>query len=398
MDDATTPRRHGHGPHAPAKGGANGGGGKNGGEENGTASHRRSISGSLLNSLSFLRSSSAREAPEPPPRPDDQDDEEEQHGEGAEGSRRGSALANALRQSQGRRRKGSLRKTAILGTKTMMRERRNSFLKERASSSTTTAAAARAPIINIDPHAQMPPASPAAAAAADDDDDDATPRRFSYENGPLNSSSDSGWPPQGKLSVSTMAGGSNNSIYGHEFDHTSLQHTTPRMLTSPITSPGGQYASTTDDDEALSFFRPSASSSSSYNAIQPASGSSLQRRRSTRAAQHSSLTIVQTSADLALDDEWDYSETEWWGWVVLVATWVVFVVGMGSCLGVWSWAWDVGETPYAPPELEDDPTLPITGYYPALMLCTAVMAWVWVVVAWVGMKYFRHAKVVGDDT
>ena len=69
---------------------------------------------------------------------------------------------------------------------------------------------------------------------------------------------------------------------------------------------------------------------------------------------------------------------------------------MGSCLGVWSWAWDVGETPYAPPDLEDDATLPITGYYPALIVCTAVTSWVWVVVAWVGMKYFRHAKVGVD--
>ncbi|RMZ89563.1 hypothetical protein DV736_g3208, partial [Chaetothyriales sp. CBS 134916] len=49
-------------------------------------------------------------------------------------------------------------------------------------------------------------------------------------------------------------------------------------------------------------------------------------------------------------------------------------------------------TPYAPPELEDDPTLPIVGYYPALTVLTGVMAWVWVVVAWVGMKYFRHAS------
>lgn len=82
--------------------------------------------------------------------------------------------------------------------------------------------------------------------------------------------------------------------------------------------------------------------------------------------------------------------------MVLIVTWIVFVTGMGSCLGVWSWAWDVGETPYAPPELEDDPTLPIVGYYPALIILTSVMAWVWVVVAWVGMKYFRHAKISGD--
>lgn len=123
---------------------------------------------------------------------------------------------------------------------------------------------------------------------------------------------------------------------------------------------------------------------------------SLSRRRSNRAEQRIQASAVPTAPELDLDEEWDYSETEWWGWVVLIATWVVFVVGMGSCLGVWSWAWDVGETPYAPPDLEDDDTLPITGYYPALMVCTAVMAWVWVVVAWVGMKYFRHAKVGVD--
>lgn len=96
------------------------------------------------------------------------------------------------------------------------------------------------------------------------------------------------------------------------------------------------------------------------------------------------------------DSDWDYSETEWWGWLVLSVTWFVFVIGMGSCFGIWSWAWDVGTTPYAPPELEDDETLPIVGYYPALIILTGVMAWVWVVVAWVGMKYFRHAKISGD--
>lgn len=102
-------------------------------------------------------------------------------------------------------------------------------------------------------------------------------------------------------------------------------------------------------------------------------------------------------AAAAVDDgDWSYGETAAWGWVVLFGTWFVFVTGMGSCLGVWSWAWDVGTTPYAPPELEDDDTLPIVGYYPALIILSAVMAWVWVVVAWVGMKYFRHAKISGD--
>ncbi|KAK0728036.1 hypothetical protein B0T26DRAFT_696598 [Lasiosphaeria miniovina] len=128
---------------------------------------------------------------------------------------------------------------------------------------------------------------------------------------------------------------------------------------------------------------------------------SMQRRRNTiqRAKSPLALTSLAGLSTTPLpppDADWDYSETEWWGWVVLVVTWTVFVTGMGSCLGVWTWAWDVGTTPYAPPELENDPTLPIVGYYPALLILTGVMAWVWVVVAWVGMKYFRHARVNGD--
>ena len=35
------------------------------------------------------------------------------------------------------------------------------------------------------------------------------------------------------------------------------------------------------------------------------------------------------------------ADTAYYGFVVLGATWVVFVVGMGSVLGVWEWAWDV---------------------------------------------------------
>jgi len=92
-----------------------------------------------------------------------------------------------------------------------------------------------------------------------------------------------------------------------------------------------------------------------------------------------------------------YNETEWWGWVLLLSTWIIFVVGMGSCLDIWRWAWDVGQTPAAPPELSDDNTLPIVGYYPTLIILTGgVMAWVWVVVAWVGLKYFKHAKIQND--
>ncbi|KAF2200935.1 hypothetical protein GQ43DRAFT_441070 [Delitschia confertaspora ATCC 74209] len=334
--------------------------------------HRRSLSGSILGRLPNFMRRSSEDAAAPRSPPKREDDTITEHGyDEHEGLRRN--IANALRQNQGRKRKGSLRKTAILGTG-KLRERRNSILNK--ASAPTKQTTSIPPI--------MSPVSP---------DEETTPRRFSYENPSLNSSSDSGWCLSNRLSISSDNANLPNGA----------NHSPPRPLASPLTSPVGPYASTTDDDEGLSFFRPTtlSSSGSSYNPVhlQPPGvlASALQRRRSNKSGHNSSLTIVHTPADLEIEEDWDYSETEWWGWVVLIVTWIVFVVGMGSCLGLWSWAWDVGETPYAPPELEDDPTLPITGYYPALMVCTAVMAWVWVVVAWVGMKYFRHAKVVGED-
>ena len=93
----------------------------------------------------------------------------------------------------------------------------------------------------------------------------------------------------------------------------------------------------------------------------------------------------------------DYNDTAFWGWIVLVVTWIVFVIGMGSVLGVWDWAWYGNdgrrrEKMVVDGEDEED-ELPIDGYYPSLLILTGVMAWVWVVIAWVGMKYFKHAKI-----
>ncbi|KAI9676633.1 MAG: hypothetical protein M1829_002950 [Trizodia sp. TS-e1964] len=84
--------------------------------------------------------------------------------------------------------------------------------------------------------------------------------------------------------------------------------------------------------------------------------------------------------------EYDYSNTARWGWVILICTWTVFVIGIGTCFGVWSWAWDGGKTSV------DDSDLPIKGYYVYLFILSCVMAWVWITTAWMGMKYFRHAR------
>jgi len=177
---------------------------------------------------------------------------------------------------------------------------------------------------------------------------------------------------------------------------------------SRVPVPGSQ--STTDEDDPLALpsqspiaqapgtlFSKSSTPTDAY--FPPISPRQLRPPlpRPSKSTSRSPLASLPPSFPLPTPSEHSYAETAYWGWFILFVTWIVFVVGMGSCFEVWSWAWDVGETPYAPPELEDDPTLPIVGYYPCLIILTGIMAWVWVVVAWVGMKYFKHAKMGGDE-
>jgi hypothetical protein len=344
---------------------------KNVSDEASLPGHKRSLSGSILSKLSFLKTNSegnhnSGDQPQVGPEFTPGDDR-------TSPKKPSRAMAAAVQQQKTRRRKGSLRKAALLGrgaqrdkkevkTSPLETQHHLGFGGDAASSSTSPE--------------EMPQATGFGLGISD-----ATPRPSmegyaSRINNTL-------------TSIKTLPMGTDDHI-----------PTSPTLATSPTLT----YTSTTDEDDILSIPThslpaprvgpPTSSGSDSYF---PPGSSSLARRRSGQKAK-SPLSIGGLAASPlpVPDDEWDYSETEWWGWVVLIVTWIVFVTGMGSCLGVWSWAWDVGETPKAPPELEDDPTLPIVGYYPALIILTAVMAWVWVVVAWVGMKYFRHAKISGD--
>ncbi|ODQ75601.1 hypothetical protein LIPSTDRAFT_45737, partial [Lipomyces starkeyi NRRL Y-11557] len=82
------------------------------------------------------------------------------------------------------------------------------------------------------------------------------------------------------------------------------------------------------------------------------------------------------------------------GWIVLLSTWIIFVLGMGSMFGVWKWVWvrhcvGVLESVGIIDEVSD---FPIEEYYPSMIMLLCVVAWIWCVVSWVGMKLFRHAK------
>lgn len=267
-----------------------------------------------------------------------------------------SAMAAVLQQKKIRTRKGSLRKTALLGRNVDIEDQADlGFNPERtgkpAGSSPKLPSHLSTPeTLTPEPitHLSSPPSSLPPPLLPDIQHHPAIPLPFS--------------------TTPTI------SLQAHPHPH--------RPLTSP---------STTDDDDLLPTPVKPPPHEQSYFPSFPTG------RRRPAPSPKSPLSSLPLSLPLPSPlPPHDYAETRAWGWVLLAATWIVFTVGMGSCLGVWSWAWDVGETPYAPPELEDDPTLPIVGYYPALIILTGVMAWVWVVVAWVGMKYFRHAKMGGE--
>ena len=280
------------------------------------------------------------------------------------------AMAMAVHQKTVRKRKGSLRKTALLGGGKLRadgkdKDRRDSNLQVVSTADLNNGA-------HTDSGASPSPTSPY---------DFPTPRPISTIP-----------PPVPMVTHPIHGDPSKISAQGSESQpFPALQ----RPMTADST------ASTTDSEDFISF--PLSATvpqvpekpSDSYFPLQS-------RLKSTHpipstSSRSSPLASLPPAVPSPTPSEWDYSETRSWGWVILLVTWVVFVVGMGSCFEVWSWAWDVGETPYAPPELNDDPTLPIVGYYPALIILTTVMAWVWVTIAWVGMKYFKHANITGDE-
>ena len=338
--------------------------------------HRRSVSGNLLSKLPFLKSITTFEETSPQSRSKSISGELL---ETATSPKQASAMASAIQIKKARRRKGSLRKAALMGTGRLRlegRERRASNLEQVNVPQSGEASSSR----------DQESSSPSSPASVYSGDEMRTPRQQTFGLPFPGSVANESQTPNGvKARVGTLS--DENLPFGGSHGTVTIGE-----------------SSTTDDDDPRPIGRASSPDhvvSVLKKPISPSSGSyfphqaSVSRRKSSNKPK-SPLATLHSEA-VTTPEEWDYSETEWWGWVVLIVTWVVFVVGMGSSFGVWSWAWDVGETPYAPPELSDDPTLPIVGYYPALIILTSVMAWVWVVVAWVGMKYFKHAKISGDD-
>ncbi|KAI7367771.1 hypothetical protein KC354_g3156 [Hortaea werneckii] len=388
--------------------------------------HKRSFSGSILQKLNLLRhapsqdaSSLAKEALQRSPkreksRPsiDDDDDDVTPKASRMASVKAEGAIPSALAQVKGRKRKGSLRKTALLGGRRITadgRERKNS-LSVKSPLSKSSSQPQGAVDLTASPEDARSSAKPLPAPR----------RQFSYESSTAPSSTESTWSGDApavtstRLSLVTEAK-AQQQIQSQTGNAAATKSThelgSPLDLKSPVSQTS--YTSTTDDDDVLTFDRPTVANTAfgtapgypkplpqqSISYLEaPSSSHSSRRSTKKRHPERSPLSRTLSASSLHFPNEpespHDYSTTATYGYAILVVTWLTFAVGMGSCLDLWSWAWDVGETPYAPPELEDDPTLPIVGYYPALMVLVAgVVGWGWCLVAWVGVKYFRHAKI-----
>lgn len=97
-----------------------------------------------------------------------------------------------------------------------------------------------------------------------------------------------------------------------------------------------------------------------------------------------------------------------YGWVILGSTWLIVLLGISSMLnlfdldvvllklfGFTASANDIiscNITTTRGYSLEKQIGYPIPGYYSCLIFLTFVVAWVWCVSSWMGMKFFRHAK------
>lgn len=112
---------------------------------------------------------------------------------------------------------------------------------------------------------------------------------------------------------------------------------------------------------------------------------------------------VQTPRDTGFQDvDTDYIDFRngsvdipaWAGWLFLAATWTFVVVGLITVLDLWHFL--PPSTPSSPirsyEDFEDETGYPIPTYYPLIIVLLPAVLWVWSIVSWMGMKFFRHAR------
>lgn len=93
--------------------------------------------------------------------------------------------------------------------------------------------------------------------------------------------------------------------------------------------------------------------------------------------------------------ELNSSQLAGYGLAIILCTWAVFLLGMVMIMKGWK---DPENTVHNYTKYEDETGYPIPLYYMSLIFLFPVVAWIWSLISWMGMKFFRHAGrgVKGD--
>ncbi|AWU77810.1 hypothetical protein CAS74_002518 [Pichia kudriavzevii] len=94
-----------------------------------------------------------------------------------------------------------------------------------------------------------------------------------------------------------------------------------------------------------------------------------------------------------------------YGYSIIVVTWLVFTVSIGTIFNLWEWCLDVGSVKewllknrwislvYREVSLQEKP---VENYYIFVFFLNFVILWIWAVSSWISMKLFRHSKGGGS--
>ncbi len=94
------------------------------------------------------------------------------------------------------------------------------------------------------------------------------------------------------------------------------------------------------------------------------------------------------------------SNLEFYGYLIIIVTWAMFVVSIGCIFNLWEWClgndnpllqYIIDQTLV----LDGDGMAVVDNYYIYSLFLSFVIIWIWCVISWISMKLFRHTKGSG---
>lgn len=108
--------------------------------------------------------------------------------------------------------------------------------------------------------------------------------------------------------------------------------------------------------------------------------------------ERSEIIIFSDSPEIAADEK--CNSLAFYGYLIIIATWLMFIVSVNSLFRVWSYVIYPLSLDKDSIELHSSLTDLFNGidYYVFSCWSIYVVAWWWALISWCGLKLFRHSK------